>query len=87
MYPDSCFRWADMEYCVDIISFAYEVLMGLSDMTSDIEISCSVFASMSFSSHSECHAIIDPCRYVDSLFDFFLYSAFTMTFTARIIDF
>lgn len=61
--------------------------MGLSDMTSDIEISCAVFPGMSFSCHSERHTIIDSCRYVDSLFDFFLYSAFTMTFTARIIDF
>lgn len=46
-----------------------------------------MFSSMSFSRHAEGHAIIYTSRYIDDLFDFFLDSAFSMTFLAGIVYF
>lgn len=61
--------------------------MRLSHITCDIEITSVVFASMSFSCHSQGHTIVYTSWYIDSLFYFFLYPSLSMTFLAGIVDF
>lgn len=76
-----------MNRCEYIISFTYEILMGLFDMATDIEIARTMLASVTFASHPESHAIVYASRYFNSLLYFFLYSSLPMTFFTRVFYF
>ena len=87
VYPKCGFCRAYVQYCMDVISFSDKIFMGLIDVTAYIEITSRMFTCISFSRHSEGHAIIYSSWNIDSLLYFFLYSPFSVTFFTGVIDF